>query len=128
MRRLALAAVVAASGCATMMQEGTANHVSIVTDPPGARVFVDDVFVGTTPNVIALDRKYNAGLIHIELPGYVPITIVRARGLDDWFWGNLLSFGLTGMLVDLASGAAYGFDETPIAVQLMPIAPCQCAP
>ncbi len=111
-----------------MMQQGTANHVSIVTNPPGARVFVDDVFVGTTPNVIALDREHNAGLIHIEAAGYVPVTIVRARSLDDWFWGNVLSFGLTGLLVDLATGAAYGFDETPIAVQLVPVTPCQCAP
>jgi hypothetical protein len=128
MRRLALAIATVSTGCATMMQQGTANHVSIVTNPAGARVWVDDLFVGTTPSVIALDRQHNAGLIHIEAPGYVPVTIVRARGIDDWFWGNLLSFGVVGMLVDFASGAAQGFDETPIAVQLTPVAPCQCAP
>jgi uncharacterized protein YceK len=128
MRSLALAVVtcVATSGCATIMNKGGVDHVPVATDPPGAAVFVDGAFAGTTPTVVALDRTRGVAQISIAAPGYVPVMIQRERGIDQWFWGNLLTFGWIGVVVDSISGAIYGFDETPIEIELLPLRPCAC--
>lgn len=124
---LTLVTCVAASGCATIMNDGHANHVPVATNPAGAAVFVDGAFAGYTPTVVSLDRAHSTGSIAIAAPGYVPVMIVRERGIDDWFWGNLLTFGWIGVIVDAMSDSIYGFDETPIHVDLMPLGPpCGC--
>ena len=126
MRSIVIAAV-ALTGCATIMNDGGANHVPVATNPPGAAVFVDGAFAGTTPTVVALDRTRSVAQISIAAPGYVPVIVQRERGIDEWFWGNLLTFGWIGVVVDSINGSIYGFDETPIHIDLLPLRPCACA-
>src|SRR5437016_2871537 len=95
--------LVCASGCASMMAGGP-DHVPIATNPPGARVFVDDVYAGTTPGIVTLDREHSSGRIVVAAPGYYPALIVLDKHVNGWFWGNIVSFGWLGMLIDVGNG------------------------
>jgi len=120
---LLAAAVISSSssGCATLFSAGP-DQVPINTNPQGATVFVDNVPVGTTPLLVALDRTRNSGILRIELPGYAPVMIMRSRSINGWFWVNLC-VGIVGIVVDLATGNYQGFDDTPIAIGLTPAYP-----
>jgi hypothetical protein len=117
---MSLAAILGAtSGCATIMAGGP-DRVPVSTNPPGATVFVDNVPVGTTPMMVTLDRERSLGVIRIELPGFMPVTMVRTKSWNGWFWVNILCTGLIGLVIDLATGDYKTFDDLPIQVGLTP--------
>jgi len=107
------------SGCATIMAGGP-DHVPVSTNPPGATVFVDNVPVGTTPMLVSLDRQRSQGVIRLELAGFMPITMVRTKSINGWFWANLCIGGVIGIVVDLVTGDVKAFDDVPIALGLTP--------
>jgi PEGA domain len=121
LQRLTLVvAVCSAFGCATIMAPGP-DRVPVSTNPPGARVFVDDHLVGETPVVVDLDRWHSKGEFQLELLGFEPFHITRTKSINGWFWGNiLLGGGLIGILVDAAAGNVLRFDDSPISVGLVP--------
>ncbi len=112
---LLLLAVLALSGCATMMAGGP-DHVHVATNPAGATVFVDNAPVGQTPTTVTLDRAKPKAEIRLELAGFAPITVTRGKSLNGWIWGNLLLGGLIGVLVDVAANNSEKFDDEPISV------------
>ena len=107
------------SGCATIMAGGP-DHVPVSTNPPGATVFVDNMPVGTTPTMVTLNREHSNGVIRIEMAGFAPVTVVRAKGINGWFWVNFCFGGIIGIVVDLVTGDIKSFDDTPIALGLTP--------
>jgi hypothetical protein len=119
MRVATLLLIAALSGCATIMAGGP-DHVPVNSNPPGAAVYVDNQLVGQTPMVVTLNREHSAGVIRVEAPGYVPVTVVRAKGINGWFWANLCIGGVIGMVIDLVTGDVKAFDDTPIAVGMTP--------
>src|SRR5215470_15150454 len=119
MRVATLLLVTTLTGCATIMAGGP-DHVPVNSNPPGAAVYVDNMLVGQTPMVVTLNREHSAGVIRIEAPGYQPVTVVRAKGINGWFWANLCIGGLVGMVVDLVTGDVKAFDDTPIAIGMTP--------
>ena len=114
-----LAIAVTASGCATIFAGGP-DHVPVSTNPPGATVFVDNVPVGTTPMMVTLNRDHSGGVIRIEMAGFAPVTVVRAKDIQGWFWVNVCLLSLLGVIVDVATGDFKAFDDTPIAIGLTP--------
>jgi hypothetical protein len=116
---LLLASAVLFTGCATIMQGGP-DHVQVVTNPPGASVYLDDALVGQTPTVVTLDREHSQGRIRVEATGYAPIVIQRSKHINGWFWANLCLGGVVGIVIDLATGDIKGFDNTPINAALTP--------
>lgn len=116
---LGLALLVAVSGCATIMAGGP-DQVPVSTNPPGATVFVDNMPVGTTPTMVTLDREHSGGVIRIEMAGFMPITIVRAKSINGWFWANLCFGGILGIVIDLVTGDVKAFDDRPIQLGLTP--------
>jgi hypothetical protein len=107
------------SGCATIMAGGP-DHVPVSTNPPGATVFVDNMPVGTTPMMVTLNRQNSSGVIRLELAGFAPVTVVRAKGINGWFWVNLCFGGIIGIVVDLVTGDVKSFDDAPIALGMTP--------
>src|SRR5690348_6824274 len=99
-------------GCATIMAGGP-DHVPVATNPPGATVFVDNMPVGTTPMVVTLNREHSNGVIRIEMAGFAPVTVVRAKNINGWFWVNFCFGGVIGIIVDLTPG--YGPPPGPPA-------------
>jgi hypothetical protein len=124
---LGLVLILAFSGCATVFAGGP-DRVPVTTNPPGATVFVDNMPVGQTPTIITLDRSRAAGIIRIEAPGYAPIVIARDRGINGWFWINVVLLNPIGVIIDLVTGNINSFDDTPITLGLTPAGPGQPPP
>jgi len=119
MRVATLLLVTALSGCATIMAGGP-DHIPVNTNPPGAAVYVDNMLVGQTPMVVTLNREHSAGVIRLEAPGYAPLTVVRGKNINGWFWVNICTTGLVGIVIDLVTGDVKAFDDTAINVGMTP--------
>jgi hypothetical protein len=119
LRLLLVIAVLSLSsfGCATLFAPGP-DRVSVASNPPGARVFVDNQEVGITPTLIPLDRKNNFGAIRIEAPGYQPVSLQKMKTFNEIAFINL--FSPIHWLVDLVTGNYQRFDGMPISVNLVP--------
>ncbi len=113
-------ALVALTGCATLFGGGPDN-VPIASDPTGATIKVNGAFVGKTPMVLGLDRGSPA-FIEISADGYAPKAFAIEKGINGWFWLNILWVELVvPVVVDLLDGDWHAFDDTPILVHLMPL-------
>lgn len=99
---------------------GGPDRIPVSTNPPGATVFVDNIPAGQTPVMVTLDRQHSSGVIRIELPGFEPVTIVRAKSINGWFWVNLCTGGLIGFAIDFFTGNMNAFNDGPIAIGLTP--------
>lgn len=104
-RNVPLAGLLALCACATIVHGGH-EKLTFGTTPPGARVFIDDTAMGTTPTTITFSRK-KEHLLRIELEGYKPYTLRITRHTSDWVWANLLVGGVIGVAIDAGTGAMY---------------------
>ena len=100
------------TGCATIVH-GPRQDIRVVTDPPGATVYVGDEPVGATPAVVTLERN-RRHIVRVEHPDYLPDTQLLTRSVSTWaivgglFTGPfLLIDGLTGSWYELKPGQIY---------------------
>jgi hypothetical protein len=114
-RVLSLVIAVALTGCATLF--GGSSTVPVVTNPPGAFVYLNGQPVGQTPTAINLEPDHLAN-IQIYLPGFQPVQMWRQKSFSGWFWVNI--FVWPGFFVDLATGKYQKYDDTGIALGLTP--------
>jgi len=104
-KALPLAALVFATGCATIMQ-GSHQNVGVSSSPTGATIMVDHQQMGTTPATVRLSRKDNH-VVRLELAGYQPYEMALSRKTSGWVWGNLVFGGIAGVAVDAITGGMY---------------------
>jgi hypothetical protein len=116
---VSLLAAAVVGGCATIMAPGP-DRVPIQSNPPGARVYLDDELMGQTPVVIELDRERSQGRVRVEADGYHPAVMLRSKNVNGWFWVNLCLGGIVGIVIDLATGNFREFDDTPVMINLIP--------
>lgn len=95
------------SACATIVR-GSSQDVEITSDPPNARVIVNGQDRGETPTTLTLDTS-NDYQITFERDGYSSETMNVTQDFTvGWpIFGNLFSWGIIGMVVDIANGSAY---------------------
>ncbi len=117
---VAIALVLAmSSGCATLFAAGP-DRFPVNTNPPGAYVYVNGQMVGQTPTVVSLNREHSAQ-IQIYLPGFQPVVMIREKGLNGWFFANILwVYAVVPVIIDLVTGNWQCFDDDPIAIGLVP--------
>lgn len=109
------------TGCATLFASGP-DRVPVMTNPPGAFVYLNGVAVGQTPMQLMLDRDRDAN-IQIYLPGFAPVHVTRDKEFNAWFIASCVLFPLIfPPIVDLIAGNHRKLDETAIAVGLTPLA------
>jgi PEGA domain len=60
--------LISTSGCATMLK-GTTDQITVISDPSGANVSVNDTNQGTTPTTFAVPSKQDLN-IEVSKPGY----------------------------------------------------------
>src|SRR5438128_746828 len=84
---------VSITSCATIMH-GTRQSVGISSNPTNASVWVDKVYMGSTPIIVEMTRKDNH-FVRIELEGFQPYEAIFNRRLSGWVLGNLVFGGLS---------------------------------
>jgi hypothetical protein len=107
-----------ASGCCTIIH-GAHQDVGMSSAPPGAKVYVDSVYVGTTPVVVAIKRS-QTHVVRLEKPGYESFDTTLTHSVSGWVWGNLAFGGLIGLGVDAATGSLYNIYPEQISGTLEP--------
>lgn len=120
----ALVLVLAASsiglgGCATLFASGP-DRVPVATNPPGAYVYLNGVFVGQSPTVVSMDRD-RPGQIQIYLPGFRPLVMQREKTFNLWFVANVFwAVMIVPIIVDMVTGNYQEYSDDAIAVGLTP--------
>jgi hypothetical protein len=107
------------SGCAYMLK-GTRDNMTVITDPAGADVVVNDRKEGPSPVSFTVPSNED---LHIRLSkdGYEPKKITSQPsfrwGYEVW---SFLEF-VFPMVIDLSYGAAWGHEPTTITKHLEPL-------
>ena len=117
-RGVALAMLLAAGGCATVIK-GSHQTVPMASVPPGADVLVDGTLVGQTPLKVEMKRKHDH-LVTIQKTGYKPESIAVVKDVGGAVWGNIIAGGLIGWGVDASTGAQYNLTPKTVSVELKP--------
>jgi hypothetical protein len=105
---------IAFAGCATIVS-GPNQSIYIVSTPIGARVLIDDQYVGQTPIDVIMSRR-RPHVVRIELPGYRPYVERLERRMNGWIFGNIFTGGPIGLAIDAATGAIYKLDPETVYV------------
>ncbi|MFL5382556.1 MAG: PEGA domain-containing protein [Longimicrobiaceae bacterium] len=105
MSRFGVVALVALTGCATIMH-GSKQNVAFSSTPSGAQISVDNQNMGVTPASVPLTRK-DKHTVRLTLAGYQPYELQLERKTSGWVWGNLLFGGIPGLAVDAITGSMY---------------------
>lgn len=115
-RALCILGLLSLTGCATILQQGP-DHITVNSNPSGAKVFLDGQPIGTTPMVAVVNRS-SEGIFRLEANGYEPVTLDRDKVVSGWVFGNILLGGLIGLGVDLATHNQGHYAEEPIYMNL----------
>lgn len=132
------------ASCAFVVH-GRSQVITVLSDPSGARVYVNNQLVGSTPMEVGLLRSRTNLVLRIEKDGYEPETVRLKRSVSGWIGGDAaitayqakyggqglnsaselpkavgsvaaLSFG-----IDFATGAAYKLSPSRVLVMLKPV-------
>ena len=106
------------SNCATIVR-GSSQDFTANSEPAGARIFVNGEDKGATPTTLTLKRNRTHQIV-FKHPNYEDVTINLDRKMKAGpaIVGNLLSWGLIGMVVDFANGSAYQLTPEQLDVTL----------
>ncbi|EJL6481878.1 PEGA domain-containing protein [Vibrio cholerae] len=105
------------SGCAAMFH-GTSQQVSIRSQNPSAKIYVNEAYLGNG-NVITAFKKNQNYTIRVEEDNCHSVTIPVTKSLDaTTLLGIFIDFGIVSILVvdGLGTGAWQQFDQTSYIV------------
>lgn len=119
-----LVACACSSACATVIN-GATQRVAVMSDPPGAQLYINDTPVGVTPAFIDVSRR-DAVELRFEKDGCDPAVLTLKRSRSWWsaanvlfagvpindystgaWMGAMVFYGVLGALEDARSGGAY---------------------
>jgi len=108
------------------------QRVKLATDPEGARVYLGDKFLGTTPGFISIPRQRSATL-RFEKPGYPKITrkLETTYRWGDSFFSDFVWFIYGAPIawgVDYLSGTIWDYDKIDVITfdgkkEIQPLSP-----
>jgi hypothetical protein len=109
------------SSCATVVR-GVHEELKVVSDPPGADVYLSTGEKGVTPATFRKRRRGNSFLVTITKPGYASQTVTvkskaSATGAAAAV-GNVAAAGI-GVAVDAGTGAWDSLYPNPVSVRLV---------
>jgi hypothetical protein len=126
---LIVALLFSLTGCASIVSGGP-KSLPIMSTPDGAELEIrnlrsgETILKARTPFTAMLERdagffssaKYE---IVIKKEGYLPHQTVIEAGINGWYFGNIVFWGVLGLLiVDPATGAMWKISEDNIKVKL----------
>jgi hypothetical protein len=108
----------AAPACALLFQ-GKTEEVSVVSDPPGAAVTLNNGVTMTTPFSIEVRREDDLQL-HFAKPGYQSTDVADNSEVEPgYLMADIIPF-MIPWAIDAGSGAGFAHQQTSISVHLDP--------
>lgn len=106
------------SSCATIFKGGHAE-VRFNSSPSGAEVVINQINKGETPTTAQLSRS-ESHTVTFQKDGYEDVTVAVNKKFDaaTTIVGNIFSWALLGIVVDVASGAAYTLSPADVEANL----------
>jgi hypothetical protein len=106
------------SGCGAILHGGS-QEITFDSKPPGATVKLDNVVQFLTPHTMALSRSSNHHAIFAK-DGYEPLQVVIQHHflVGPSIVGNILPLFPIGLAIDIMTGAAWGFEQEYLAIDL----------
>lgn len=103
------------SACATIFS-GTKEDISIDSDPPKAKIYVNDEYIGEAPvrTTFSKDKGY---LVTAKKEGYTDSTAGVSKRINNLMWLNLLG-GMLCWGIDYLTGAMWTFEKDHVMVKL----------
>lgn len=110
-----LLASILISACATIFS-GTKEDIFIDSDPPKAKIYVNDEFIGEAPvrTTFSKDKGY---LVTAKKEGYADSTAGVSKRINNLMWLNLLG-GMLCWGIDYLTGAMWTFEKDHVMVKL----------
>ncbi|MEX0722141.1 MAG: PEGA domain-containing protein [Balneolaceae bacterium] len=98
------------TGCGTIFK-GSSADLKVNSSPSGATIYVNDINKGITPQTLSLKRNKDY-IISFQSEGYeeVKMEINKKFDVGTSVVGNIFSWGILGLLVDMGTGAAYSLE------------------
>lgn len=96
------------TACATIF-DSTRDTVTFNSTPSGAAVYIDGSYKGETPLVLNLRKKNYS--VEVKKDGYQTMVANTSTSMNPWVLGNILTGGPLGTTTDVATSAAFKFDE-----------------
>ena len=106
-------------GCGFLLHGGK-QDITFDSKPPGAAVTLDNAMQFVTPRTLSLPRASSHQAIFMK-HGYEPqrIMIKNEFLIGPSIIGNLLPLFPIGLAIDIMTGAAWGFEQDYLAVDMM---------
>lgn len=111
---LAAALLLSLTACGTIFT-GTSDNITVASNPPGTKVLMDGLDMGSTPVTFTAKRKITAPTLMLRKEGYRDRTIQMQNEvnivalLDILFWPSFIVDGVTGGLMKY-SNTTYNID------------------
>jgi hypothetical protein len=109
-------------GCASI-GHGRYQQVAVNSNPSGATVTIDCgnglQAAGQTPTTVSLKRNADPCKLNLSKEGFEDSSVVFAKAVSGWIWGNLFFGGIPGWIIDAADGAMYNRVPDSASVTLL---------
>ncbi|MHA1541229.1 MAG: PEGA domain-containing protein [Alphaproteobacteria bacterium] len=116
MKKILILGLIVLGGCASII-DGEMQQVSINSNVKGASILVNGMQVGKTPFVGQIKRQKNVILI-LKKRGYPDKQFPLQTSINPTFFGNIISGGTTGGLIDYSSGSWVEYSPNMIYVTM----------
>jgi len=105
-------------GCATIFK-GSKADINVNSQPSDATVYINGIDKGSTPQTMSLARGENH-ILTFKKDGYKDVKVEVNKKFDGatTILGNIVSWALVGIVVDVATGAAYSLKPADVQANL----------
>jgi len=116
---LALAACSISTSSCLLLFQGTTEEVTVISDPPGATVILNNGETRVTPFTMEVKRNQDLQL-HISKPGYQPVNLSDNSQVEPLIVVDAIPLMLP-WAIDASQGAGYAHQQTTIVAHLEPV-------
>lgn len=111
---LLLIASISITSCATIFK-GSSADIQFNSSPSGAQITINGINRGVAPTMLSLKRSSTHQVV-MSMDGYEDVNFLIDKKFDvaTTVVGNIFSWSLLGIVVDVASGAAYTLQPADI--------------
>lgn len=104
--------------CASIFK-GSSADIRVNSNPAGADIYINGIDRGQTPQTLSLKRNQDY-VLTFKKDGYEDLNFEVSKKFDvgTAVVGNIFSWGLLGLIVDVGTGAAYSLTPADIDANL----------